>query len=222
MNILIIDDQTPYRTGLHSILEINLSSCHVFSTDFGPHLFESTHHIDVVVIDPYIHELPPLDVLKLVQDEFKTSKFIVLTIQKDVDHLKAFLQNNVSGIVDKSSQSKDLIRAINQVKNNNIYISQNLAESILEEVGSFYEELAPKFMRKPDLTKREWEILELLSRGFTNAQIGKELFITQGTAAVHISKLQKKLNVSNRVSAVMKAVSNRWIDQTVYEEDFKL
>ncbi|QHA38694.1 hypothetical protein D5E69_22940 (plasmid) [Rossellomorea marisflavi] len=163
-----------------------------------------------------------MDVLKLVQEAYKISKFIVLTIQKDVDHLKAFLQNNVSGIVDKSSQSKDLIRAINQVKNNKIYISQNLAESILEEVSSSYEELAPKFMKKPDLTKREWEILELLSRGFTNAQIAKELFITQGTAAVHISKLQKKLNVSNRVSAVMKAVSNRWIDQAVYEEDFKL
>jgi two-component system, NarL family, response regulator DegU len=221
VNILLIDEQFHYRNGLQSIIEMNIPSSTVYTADYQDLEQIINLDIDIVLLEPFIKSFHPIKVLKKVQHSFKASNIVILTMCKDIGFLSAFFQNNIRGIIDKSTKSIDITNAIKNVMIGNIFVSQNLAGSILEQVNiQRYTATERQEKSKPSLTKREWEILELLSRGFTNNQIAESLYITEGTAAVHISKLQKKLNVNNRVSAVMKAISNNWIDESVYQKDF--
>jgi DNA-binding NarL/FixJ family response regulator len=221
VNILLIDEQFHYRSGLQSIIEMNIPSSTVYTADYQDLEQVMEYDIDIVLVEPFIQSCHPIKVLKKVLQSFSTSNIVILTMCKDIGFLSSFFQNNIKGIIDKSTKSTDITNALKNVMVGNVFVSQNLAGNILKQVNiQRYPAAERQEKTKPSLTKREWEILELLSRGFTNSQIAESLYITEGTAAVHISKLQKKLNVNNRVSAVMKAISNNWIDESVYQQDF--
>src|SRR5699024_3005488 len=102
-----------------------------------------------------------------------------------------------NGYLTKKCKSKDLLKAIYSVNKNNNYLDPSLAMML----GSTNKEIkiSDEISRLELLSDREYEILDLLAKGYTNREIGKELFISDKTVKNHITSIYKKIRVKDRV-----------------------
>ncbi|MGE6755974.1 DNA-binding response regulator [Rossellomorea sp. NPDC071047] len=228
MKFILIDEQVQYREGLKKIIEMHVPGSIVYTGDYEGLKNDMYHPIDVVLLDPEIKGISPEEVLCRAQTTYPKAKIALITFLREPQFLSlATIKQEVQGIISKSSTPVTLASALKSLIKGERYISQNLIGSILDSLSPNKIEVMPvgrsaqiNISNRPNLTDRQWEILELLTRGFSNSEIAEKLFITEGTASLHVSKIQKKLNVGNRVAAVMKAITNEWIDKSVYIDEY--
>lgn len=104
---------------------------------------------------------------------------------------------------------KELIYAIRKMLKGMPYISPSLSDILLED----YMRAVNGESNRPEslLTKREWEVLELIANGYSNHQIAQSLFISQKTVNNHVISILRKLNVPDRTNAAVLAVREKWI-----------
>jgi two-component system, NarL family, response regulator DegU len=228
MKFILIDEQVQYREGLKKIIEMHVPGSNVYTGEYEGLKNNMYHPIDVVLLDPEVKGISPEEVLYMAQTTYPKAKIALITFLREPQFLSlAAIKQEVQGIISKSSTPVTLASALKSLIKGERYISQNLIGSILDSLSPNKIEVIPvgksaqiNISNRPTLTDRQWEILELLTRGFSNSEIAEKLFITEGTASLHVSKIQKKLNVGNRVAAVMKAITNEWIDKSVYIDEY--
>ena len=120
-------------------------------------------------------------------------KTIVLSQRTDAESIRPALAAGAAAYVVKTAQPADLASAVRQVFNHSVYV----ANAIPMELGS----PQPLDIESDELTPREVEILVLVAEGFSNAEVAKKLWVTEQTVKVHLSKIYRKLGVSNRTEA---------------------
>ncbi len=125
-------------------------------------------------------------------------RIIMLTVSEDQDDLMAALKAGARGYVLKGVSARTLVHAVRSVADGDVYISPNLAGSILFEMTS---------TQQPDplssLTEREQEILMLVGQGLTNREIGDRLFLAEKTVKHYMTNVLQKLQVRSRVEAAL-------------------
>lgn len=227
MKFILIDEQFQYREGLKKIIEMHVPGSIVYTGDYEGMRNSMFQPIDVVLLDPEVKGVSPDEVLCRAQATYPKAKIALITFLRDPQFLSlATIYQKVQGIISKSSTPVTLASALKSLIKGERYISQNLIGCILDSLSPTILDEGPvgsaqiNIPNRPNLTDRQWEILELLTKGFSNSEIAERLFITEGTASLHVSKIQKKLNVGNRVAAVMKAITNDWIDKSVYIDEY--
>jgi two-component system response regulator DegU len=107
-------------------------------------------------------------------------------------------------------EKEELLHALNVILvRNEVYIDPKIGEILLYN----YLDLLKDLIERPVgiLTLREWEVLELLSQGLSNSEIGSRLYIADKTVKNHVSSILNKLNVKDRTGAVVMAIKNNWI-----------
>lgn len=144
---------------------------------------------------------------------------ILIKNNLEFDDVKRLLKNGVKGICSTDIDETYLMTAVNQVQNGYVYLEPQFREKIVKEYFDL-KEMNKCSMPINDtemkriLTRREIEILHLLVQGYSNKQMGHELFISDKTVKNHISSLLDKLGVQDRLNAVLKALRNNWIRLT--------
>ena len=113
----------------------------------------------------------------------------------------------VAGYVLKDEIEEAVVRAIRTVMQGGTWFSRKVVDKLARPAT---EEASPA--EKPALTERELEVLRLLARGYSNAQIAKAMSITERTVRFHMEKILAKLGVSNRTEAVAVATQHGWIE----------
>lgn len=137
-------------------------------------------------------------------------KVIVLISRKiNCDHLKQLFHYGLDGYFFSEMENEEITLAMETIFRNERYIHPHLSSVLLKD----YLRLINKKVERPSglLTKREWEVLELIVSGQTTYSIGDSLDISTKTVTNHIASILRKLDVQDRTNAALIAVKNRWI-----------
>lgn len=147
-----------------------------------------------------------IDLIKMIQQpEIKTKLAIVISIFGDGEHVINALKAGASGYLLKDEDYIDINKAISQMLAGGAPISPSIARYLLEELTLTPQEKRNKNLEKSELTKREHEVLVMVSKGYTAKEIAGMLNLSHHTVKEYISNIYKKLSVHNKMQAVHQA-----------------
>ncbi|GAA0912199.1 response regulator transcription factor [Virgisporangium ochraceum] len=206
---LIVDDQSMIRVGIRAILESQPDITVVGEAENGQLGVQRCRSLrpDVVLMDV---RMPVLDGLAATREllgpdrvgEHLPRVLMLTTFDLD-DYIYAALQAGASGFILKDNEPEDLLRAVRVVAAGEALLAPNITRRLIEN----FVEARP---RRPagatslnGLTDREREVLRLMAHGRSNAEIAAELFISEQTTKTHVSRILQKLNLRDRVQAVV-------------------
>ena len=216
VRIVIADDHHLFVAGLKTILSD--VEGYEFSIVGVAHDGESLLPLlkkvkpELLLLDLNMPERDGLDVLTSIRDDYPDLKILTLTMYDEAKIVKSAFKSGVDGYVLKNVSKDQLVRAIVEVLKGNTFLGEGVKlNTILETVtkhtdaNMFYED---KFIKKYNLTKRELEILRLISQAMSNKEIAKELYISDQTVSVHRKNIMRKLGVSNTAGLIKIAYDN--------------
>jgi DNA-binding NarL/FixJ family response regulator len=153
------------------------------------------HHPDLIVTEIASTEsgFDGITVLRQARERDPNLRAIVLSSFEDADHIDAALAAGAAAYVVKTAHPDDFASAIRQVFSHSIYLAGERAVAPAPEAKA-QQDLS-------GLTRRELEILQLVSEGHSNAQLARMLWVTEQTVKFHLSNIYRKLDVANRTEA---------------------
>lgn len=158
---------------------------------------DRAHTPDVLVIDVNLGDSSGIDVVRQVRDQRPHAGLVVLTMYDGDEHLLAALEAGASCFVLKQAPAEEVVSAARRAAASpTTFTADGLAAAMRRK-------LAPPAVQ---LTPREQEILRLLARGMSVAEVSQELYVSASTTKTHMAKLYDKLGAANRTQAVMNAV----------------
>lgn len=214
MNIIIADDHAVVRSGLRLLLESQKGITVVGDAADGTEAFLllEKYPVDVVLMDM---RMPPgengLQTTRRIKEHFADVKTIILSMHDEEEYVRTALEYGAKGYILKSSQDIVLLEAIKQVAAGNIAIDPLFGphnkDYWLKKVDK--EEKDEKYKR---LSKREREVLPLVSLGYSNKEIAERLFISVKTVEVHKSHVMKKLEFETFSELLQYSMKHQLID----------
>lgn len=188
MKLFIVDDHYMIIEGIISLMQSektieiigyaqNAESCMSFLQRMQP---------EVIFLDINLPDKNGIDVCKDIKAKYPTIKIVALSTFNQLSFINNMLDNGANGYLLKNATKAEMLTAINVVLSNKQYLSKEVADSLKENNDE-----------KPILTRREKEILKLISEGLTSAEIGKKIFISTTTVDTHRKHILEKLKVNN-------------------------
>ncbi len=203
IKVVVVDDHALFRAGLVSLLNDMPDVDVIGEANNGKTAIQVVEELkpDVVLLDV---NMPVMDGVETVKELKKHSdaRIIMLTISKSENDLFSAIKAGADGYLLKNSEPTELNKALNLVREGKAILSPEVTRQVMMVAGN--SNANPK-IPESILTKREKEVLECLSNGFTTAEIADELFISDNTVKTHVRHLLEKLEASNRAEAVSKA-----------------
>ena len=206
---LIVDDQSMIRVGIRAILESHDDITVVGEAENGQLGVQRCRSLrpDVVLMDV---RMPVLDGLAATRQllapnrtEEHTPRVLMLTTFDLDDYIYAALQAGASGFILKDNEPEDLVRAVRVVAGGEALLAPTITRRLIEN----FVEARPRRLAGATalngLTDREREVLHLMALGRSNAEIAATLFISEQTTKTHVSRILQKLNLRDRVQAVV-------------------
>ncbi len=212
MKILLVEDETLVRLGLCELLKLNPEYEIVGQAEDGIRAVDILMSIpsDVVLMDVRLPGQSGVDVLKAVRDRGFTTPIILVTTFDDDETFFRAIQAGANGFLRKDSSLAELTSCIDRVMNG----ERVFRPSVTRTARSGLEALQPRFesLDLPEpLTKKEAEVLSLMTAGLSNKEIAESLGVTEATIKTHASTIFAKLGVRDRVRAVLKGLEIGYI-----------
>lgn len=168
---------------------------------------ERSHRCDIIIVSTSIQEDAALEIAGLGVTAEHPIKTLVMGIPESEDVILRYIEAGASGFALKDDSVEELIQTMRAVQNDEAIIPPNLAAKLMNRVA----ELAQAYegvggvdgQMAEELTRREQEVLDLISEGRTNQEIADTLIIELGTVKNHVHNILKKLNVSSRREAAV-------------------
>ena len=206
IRILVADDQPLVRAGIRRVIETDPTLAVVGEAADGHEAVALTKALqpDIVLMDIRMPILDGIEATaRLVAGETDARIVILTTFGLD-EYVLGALRAGASGFVLKEAPPEEILDAIHVVAKGDALIAPAVTRTVIEELGRrpVRAELAG---RLDELTPREREVLALLARGLSNAEIAAALVVGEGTVKTHVAHLLAKLGVRDRVQAVVYA-----------------
>ena len=215
IKIMLVDDHAMIREGLKQLLELDGEIEVVSEAGDGESCLRQleVYKPDVLLLDINMPKMNGLDVLHKIREKKISVKTIVLTVHSEVEYLLKAIDIGLNGYMLKDSALEELKKAIVAVYEGETYIQPSMIPFLNSKttITSSDQELIDS------LTRREYDVLKLLSLGMYNRDIGTKLDISERTVKNHISNIFKKLNVNDRTQAAVFAIRNKIVD--IYGEE---
>jgi len=213
ISILIADDQPIVCEGLKVILQLEEDFEVVGVCANGQEAVESCRVFrpDIVLMDARMPIVNGISATKEISRWFPDSKVLMLTTFNEPQLVLDSIQNGVSGFLLKDMQPDDLCRAIREVDSGGAFLHPEVTRIVMDRIVKNTPEAAANERDEYELdqlTSREKEVLRLIGRGLSNAEIAAELFITEGTVKNHVSSLLAKCQVRDRTQLALLAQKN--------------
>lgn len=203
VRVVLADDHDLVRTGFRMILSTEPGIEVVAEAADGEQAVTQTLRTrpDVVLMDVQMPRLDGLEATRRIVEAHAARVVVVTTFDRD-DYLFSALQAGASGFLLKNARAEDLVSAVRVVARGDALLSPEVTRRVLDR---FAARTPPA--RRPDLletlTEREQEVLRLLARGDSNAEIATQLFLGEATVKTHVSRVLLKLGLRDRVQAVV-------------------
>jgi DNA-binding NarL/FixJ family response regulator len=215
--LLIVDDEALVRAGLKMILESADDLEVVAEAEDGADAAEMVrkHRPDVVLMDIRMPRLDGLAATREVQALPDPPKVVVLTTFDLDDYVFRALQAGASGFLLKDTPPRELVQAVRVVAAGDAMLSPTVTRRLIGHFAADSRTDRQRVARQrlTTLTDREREVLAAVARGLSNADIGKELFMSEATVKAHVSRVLVKLDATNRVQVAILAHDAGLLDQ---------
>jgi DNA-binding NarL/FixJ family response regulator/class 3 adenylate cyclase len=209
VRVLIVDDQALVRTGFRMILEAEPDLEVVGEAADGLEAIAQARSLmpDVVLMDVRMPEVDGIEATRrLLGGHGVAAKVVMLTTFDMDEYVYEALRAGASGFLLKDVPPEQLVAGIRAVASGDALLAPSVTRRVIEE----FVRRPPDSVRTPpetlsELTARELEVLKLIARGLSNAEIAKELFVSETTVKTHVAHVLMKLDLRDRVQAVVLA-----------------
>ena len=205
LNVLIVDDHPLFRKGMRTLLNAmpETAVCGE-ATDGGQAVAMALAlRPDVILMDLQMPGGGGLAAIERLAVEWPEARILVVTLFQDDESVFTALKAGARGYVLKDAEEEDMVRAIQAVAQGEAIFSPSIAARLIDYFAA--NRTSPHAAAFPDLTEREREILTLIARGRSNAEIAAELVISLKTVRNHASNIFNKLQVADRTQAALRA-----------------
>lgn len=207
IRVLLADDQAMVRAGFRMILESEPDIEVIGEAEDGAKAVSAARGLqpDIVLMDVQMPTMDGLEATRRIAalDLPKPVHVLILTTFERDEYIFEALRSGASGFLLKNASPEDLIDAVRTVAEGNALLAPSVTRRVIEEFTKSPPTTAPDTTRLGMLTEREAEVLRLLARGKSNAEIANELFVGEATVKTHISNILTKFDLRDRVQAVV-------------------
>ncbi|MEV8145641.1 response regulator transcription factor [Specibacter sp. NPDC078709] len=210
IKVLVVDDQAMVREGFAALLGAQDDIEIVGQAENGAIAVDlaALHRPDVVLMDVRMPVMDGLEAARLIlagSPDVNATHVLMLTTFDVDDYVYDALQLGASGFLLKDALAEELVAAVRIVASGEALLAPSVTKRLIEQfaVSRARPELSQE--RLAGLTDRELEVMTLIGRGQSNQEIAAELFIAQQTVKTHVSKILAKLDLRDRVQAVVLA-----------------
>jgi DNA-binding NarL/FixJ family response regulator len=212
IRVLIADDQELVRTGFRVILEAEGDIEVVAEAENGLEAVRQAAltEPDVVLMDIRMPELDGLAATEQILRQADPPTIVVLTTFDQNEYIYRALRAAAAGFLLKDAPSSRLIAAVRAAATGDSLIEPSITQRLVER----FAEPAPATgipERLEQLTARELDVLRLITRGLSNAEIAAEMFVAETTVKTHVARILAKLGVRDRVQAVVVAYETGFV-----------
>ncbi len=217
VRILMVDDHSILREGLKNVLESNKNLIVVGESEDGEDALKEIEKTEpeLILLDISMPKKDGIETLKQIRRRGFKVKVIMLTAHKEDKYIVDAYKNGCDGYVIKTESVESLINAIMVVMSGVKYITSEFYEIINK--NNVLKKTEEYIDKQKALTKRELEVLKLMSEGMFNREISVRLNISERTVKNHISSIFKKIGVVDRTQAAVYAIRNNIVN--IREED---
>ena len=209
VRVLIVDDQALVRTGFRMILDAEGDMDVVGEAANGKEAIGEVSRLnpDVVLMDVRMPELDGIEATRrLLADGSVDSKVVMLTTFDMDEYVYEALRAGASGFLLKDAPPEQLVDGIRAVCSGDALLAPSVTRRVIEE----FVRRPPEAVRTAppeieELTPRECEVLKLIARGLSNAEIAKSLVVSETTVKTHVARVLMKMGLRDRVQAVVMA-----------------
>jgi DNA-binding NarL/FixJ family response regulator len=205
IRVLVADDQSMVRAGFRMLLSGEQDIEVVAEASNGREAVHNAARFDptVVLMDIRMPELDGLEATRRILAADSSARILILTTFDLDEYVYEALRAGASGFVLKDDPPEQLIAAIRTVAAGDALLSPAITKRVIKQFTRIPRHEPPKEL--DELTVREREILRLIASGLSNAEIGRELYISDTTVKTHVTHILQKLNLRDRVQAVVLA-----------------
>lgn len=205
VRILIVDDHTLFRDGVRAILKSVTDFEIVGEAATGDEAINKASALspDIILMDIQMPDMNGVEATHEILKKHPGTGIIILTMLEDDDSLFSALRAGARGYVLKGADKAEMVKSIQAVANGEALFGPAIANRLTKFFNNPLE--MEKQSTFPELTNREFEVLELIAKGYNNQQIAEMLHITIKTVSNHISNIFNKLQVADRTEAIFKA-----------------
>ena len=209
--VLLVDDHKWVRQGFKLALESKYDIDIVGEAGDGNEAVEKTKELmpELILMDINMPNLNGIEAAKQIREFNKDVKIIILTMLDNERFIFEALTAGINGYIYKDSEITELAKAIEQVMEGEDYFNKEVTKKIIDyhtgkNISEFYQETT----QSNPLTKRELEVVKLVSEGFTSKVIAEKLFISPFTVVKHRKNIIKKLSAKNFNEVISYAIAN--------------
>ena len=205
IRVLVADDQSMVRAGFRMLLAGEPDIEVVAEASNGLEAVDKAARFrpTVVLMDIRMPELDGLQATRRILAADDTARILILTTFDLDEYVYEALRAGASGFVLKDEPPEQLLAAIRTVAGGDALLSPAITKRVIEQFTRISHPAPPKELE--DLTERELDVFRLIARGLSNAEIGHELYISDTTVKTHITHILQKLNLRDRVQAIVLA-----------------
>ena len=205
IKVIIADDHKLFSDGLSFILKETGNFEIIAKAYNGKELIKilESHHPHIIIMDINMPEMNGIEASKIILKNSPNSKILILSMFSELHYYEQLIEIGIKGFINKDANVDELSNAINTIINGDTYFSQELIISIFKDKKS----------KKVTLfSDREIEILKLICKGLSNAEISESLFLSERTIERHRANMIEKTNSKNSISLVIYAIKNELVN----------
>ena len=205
IRVLVADDQSMVRAGFRALLADEEDMEVVAEASNGLEAVQKAAQFNpaVVLMDIRMPELDGLQATERILAADSTARVLILTTFDLDEYVFKALRAGASGFVLKDDPPEQLLAAIRTVAAGDALLSPTVTKRVIEQFTRIPRPTPPKEL--DELSARERDVLRLVARGLSNAEIGQELYISETTVKTHVTHVLQKLGLRDRVQAVVLA-----------------
>ncbi|MBD9414377.1 response regulator transcription factor [Pseudomonas sp. PDM16] len=206
--ILIADDHPLFREAIHNVISDGFPGSAVMETadlDSTLELTQDHDDLDLILLDLNMPGMHGLNGLINLRNEAPTVPVVIVSAEQDKQIVLQAITYGAVGFITKSSPRAQMTDAIEQILNGNVYLPSDIIRTQKNPSRRSHEEpsIPPELLQA--LTRKQLLVLERMTKGESNKQIAYNLDIAETTVKAHVSAILRKLNVHNRVQAILSA-----------------
>jgi len=210
-NILIVEDHELTRFGLRTTFDGVDFIGTVFEAEYAEKGIEifNNNIIDLIIMDLGLPNINGIDATRRIRTKNKDVKIIILTSHNDEKEVLNSLRAGANAYCSKEINPSRLVQVVQSVLDGASWFDPSIAHVVLNAATK--ENSFNGGVQKGDynLTSREAQILKLITEGYSNNEIAKELFVSINTTKAHVASILQKLEVDDRLQAALKALKHK-------------